>query len=59
MLRIKRLSELGFSFGQISTMLLSHSNERAALLSLREEVTATIEQLWVNRQIVCLVGVSG
>lgn len=47
-LRIKRLSELGFSLEQISTMLLSHSNERAALLGLREEVTATIEHLSKN-----------
>lgn len=44
-LRIKRLSELGFSLEQISTMLVSHSNEKAALLSLKEEVAAAIEQL--------------
>lgn len=49
-LRIKRLSELGFSLEQISTMLVSHSDEKAALLSLREEVTAAIEQLSQTRE---------
>lgn len=48
-LRIKRLSELGFSLEQISTMLVSQSNGKADLLSLREEVTIAIDKLSKTR----------
>lgn len=44
-LRIKRLSDLGFSLDQIATMLDTDPSDQSLLLGLRDELTSNIERL--------------